>query len=148
MAFSHPARHDPNTVKEQGGVGRGMDVRLNGGGVDAYLLARFDLRPGGIAEDELMQTLPSRLGQALDAVLKNRLAGVNAHLQPSKSAKGGRIFQMKRQFLIGDLTILLENGATQHLIGIQPEAAGILSPPLQQVAVNGIENLRSLIQDL
>ena len=86
--------------------------------------------------------------QALDAFLDDRLAGISTHLKASKRAEGNGIFQVKGQFLIGQFAILLENGATQHLVGRKTAAASFLAPALEQIAVNGMEDIRCPIQNL
>jgi len=54
---------------------------------------------------------------AFYVLLKDRLRGILPHLQAGEAAEGIGVFQMKGQFLIGELAVLLEHCRAKNLLG-------------------------------
>lgn len=55
---------------------------------------------------------------------------------------------MKGQLLIGQFPVLLQDGATQHLLGGHAVAPGILPPVFHQVAINQIQDILVRVQEM
>ena len=72
-----------------------------------------------------MDGLPRLFRDRLDVLLEDGLRGVLAHLEAGKAPEGIGVLQVKGKLLIGQLTVLLEDGASQHLLGGHSLPAGV-----------------------
>ena len=101
----------------------------------------------GILQKHPVHRFPSGRSYGLDILLQSGVAGILPPVQPGKSPEGGRILQMKGQLLIGQLPILFQNGAAQHLFGTQPQPSGISLPESDKVLINQSQYLPIVIQN-
>jgi hypothetical protein len=141
LAFGQPASDDPDPIGQKSRVGGMVDVSLHGSGIDADLTAGLDLCLFRIADDLPVDRLPGLFPQRLDVLLEDRLAGILPHLQAGEAAEGVRVLQMKGQLLVGELAILLQDGAAQHLFGGHPLPAGGGAGRAHQVPIDQIQHL-------
>ena len=146
LPFQKPAGHDPDTVGQQGRIRGIMDISLNRGGIDSNFFTRFDLFPYGITDDHSMNGLPGLFGELFDILLKNGFAGILPMIESGEMPEGRRVVHMKRQLVVRELPILLEDHATKHLLGVHPFSSGVRTAVSDQIRINDIRQLRVGIQ--
>jgi hypothetical protein len=76
------------------------------------------------------------------------LRGVLAHLEPGKAPEGIRVLQMEGELFIRQLPVLLEDGASQHLLGRHPLPAGVGATCRGEVFEHPVHDRRSGIENV
>ena len=125
LALGEPPGDDADAVGKEGRVRGMMDVGLHRGRVDPDRSAFLYLLPRGILQDVPVDGLPRLFRDRLDVLLEDGLRGVLAHLEPGKAPEGIGVLQMEGKLLIRQFPVLLEDGASKHLLGGHPLPAGI-----------------------
>ena len=69
--------------------------------------------------------LPRLFFDSFYVLLEDRLAGILSHIETGEAAEGIGVFQMKGQFLIGELAVLLQYCTPEDLFCGQSLSAGI-----------------------
>ena len=103
-----------------------MDVRRGDGAVNAYLFSQFYPLLFGIHQQTVIDPFPGLGLNATDRLLQGRLLGKQMPRQAGKCLEGGRVRHMKRQFLITQLPVLLEQRTTQYRLSWQTLAARVI----------------------
>ncbi len=123
-----------------------MDRRLGHGAVQAQPRAGLDLGLFGAGQQTAIDPLPGLGADRADRLLQDRLLRAPMQRQPGKGLKGGRVRQVKGQFLVTQLPVLLEQGAAQDRLGREPVAPGLLAAGAAYLGGHQGDHLAMLVQ--
>ena len=116
------------------------------GTVQAHDFAVFQPGLPRIAKQRPVDRFPGLGPDRTDGLLQNRLLGAQLQRQPGKGSERCRVLQMECQFLVAQLAVLLEQGASQHRLGRQTLPSGRLDPTPPHIAGHQAEQIAMLIQ--
>ena len=111
-----------------------MHQRRGNGAVDPNHRAGFHLGLLGRGNQRPIDRLPGLGANRADGLMQHRLLRRPPQRQAGKGAKGRRIFQMKSQFLVTELPLLLQQRAAQHRFRRQPPPPGLAQTFAPQIA--------------
>src|SRR5579859_6109516 len=106
--------HDTNRIPKKAAVARIMHERSRDCAVETDDLAEFDLLLPRTRKNGAIDRFPGLSPDGADRVVQHRLFRRPRQWQPCEGTERGGIFEMKRQLLIAQLTVLLEQPAAKH----------------------------------
>ena len=92
--------------------------------IEPYHATGFNPVRGGGLEQMTVDGFPRLRSDGADRLVQGRLLGKLVYRQSGKGAEGHRVRQIKGQFLIAELPILLQHGTPQNALGGKPSATG------------------------
>ncbi len=143
----HQPRRDPYAIPQQARIGRLVDGRVHHRRVAADRATLLDALVPCETDQDPVDRFP-RLGLhpfhvGLQRLVTRSLFESKAH----EGAEGDGILEVKLQLAIAQTVDLLEQRDPQHLVAAQPRTTSILPPPLQEILLDELPDLRVRIQD-
>jgi len=126
--------HQPRGIPQQCAVTRRVYRRRGDSAVDPHHRAGFQSLLSGRRYQRPVDRLPSRGSDRADRLVQRRLLRRPGKRQAGKGAKGGRVFEVKGQFFVAELTLLFEQRTAQHRFRRQPPPAGLAHTLVPQIA--------------
>jgi hypothetical protein len=110
-----------------------VQQRCGDGAVDPRHRAVFQPFLFGLADQRPIDRFPGLRPDRTDGPMQHRLLRQPRQRQAGKGAEGCRIFEVKGQFLVAELALLLQDRAAQHRFRRQPAPPGLVQPFAPQV---------------
>ena len=133
---------------EKRGICGIMDVTFYPRRIQTHLLTFLQSLPLGIAHDPLINLHPGFFPKGFNVFLKSRSTRILPHLQPGEGSKRLGVLQMKSQFLVRQISILLQYGTPQNLFRGHAGSAYLVLFKTDEILINSVKNLGSFIQNL
>src|SRR5690606_21524305 len=125
-----------------------MDQCGGDGAVDTYDIASFNLFLSGRAKQSLVDHFIRLRPDRTDGLVQDRLLRAPSPGKSGKSPEGAGIFQIEGQFLIAELTVLLEQSTAQHRFWRQAFTTGFIYAMLSQIPGYRFKQIETLIEPL
>jgi hypothetical protein len=148
FALDQEPRDDSHTVFEKTRIRRIVDVRFDSRGIHADRSAFLNSLLFRDTHNRAVERFPCLLGERLDILLERRSTGRLASGKPRKSTEALRISQVEGQLIVGELTVLFQNGAAQHLLSCHSGQARVRLPEPDQIGVDDVQYLLVRFQNL
>ena len=110
--------------------------------------AALDLCRLGAGQQHPIDLLPGLGAHRADRLVQHRLLRTPAHRQPREGTERGGVLQVKRQLLVAQLAVLLQQTRAQHRLGRKPVASGLLDPVTTQVGGDQARQLTMPVEPL
>ena len=140
--------HHADRIPEKTAVARLMHERGGNRAVQPHDLAGLDFLLPRAGKQDAIDRLPCLGPDGADCPVQHRLLRRPRQRQPGEGSKRGGVFQMKRQFLIAQLAMLLEKRAAQDQLGRQAFSPGLLNAVSAQILRRQPDQLAMLVQPL
>ena len=148
VRFLQQADRHPHRVPEQAAVARFVHQRRGDGAVQPHDATLLELLLPGARQQRPIDRLPGLGPDRADRLLQHRLLRAPAPGQPGKGAKRRGVLEMKRQFLVAQLAVLLEQRTAQHRLRRQASPSGRAHAVAAQVLRRQPEQRAMRIQPL
>src|SRR6516162_443338 len=148
VSISQQTHQDANCIPEKAAVARIMHECRRDRAVQPHHLASLNLLLPRTGKDRTIDRFPGLGPDAADRVVQHRLLWGPRQRQPGEGSERGGVFEMKRQLLIAQLTMLLEQPAAQHRLRRQTLAPCLLYPTSTQILCHRADERGMLIQPL
>lgn len=141
------ARDQTDAVLEERGIRWMVDVGFNRRRIDANLPSLLHSAGGGIRDDHPMDLLPGLITEGTDVFLERRVRGALPPVEAGKGTEASRVLQMEGKLLVGEIAVVLQNRAADHLLCAHAQAPGLGTLKPHEVPMGKLDDLRVFLQD-